>query len=49
LSAGYVGVELYSSLFNVLTNRPTTNFGGTVPLTSPAPIIGDVSPRNRRP
>jgi len=42
LLAGYVGVELYSLLSNVLTN--TTNFGGgTIPLTSPLQLLGGVS------
>jgi len=35
MSAGYVGVELYSSLFNVLIyHKPW----GTIPLTPPTPI-----------
>jgi len=39
LSAGYVGVELHSSLFHELTN--TTNVGGRqTHWRSPTPIIG---------
>jgi len=47
MAMGWVGVDLYFSLFHVFTN--TTNFGGgAIPLTSPTPIFGGHVPPSLR-